>query len=255
MPHNTTIRVRFIFTVIIAILFLSVDYARGYTDLDMKLFQAAQRGDVKKMEALLEQGADINVRAGSDKWTPLMTASREGRLEAVELLLEEGAEVNLTDTRHKKNAYHWALQYGRWDIARLLLDNGATRELKKPSRFIDRGTVMIVFFILALTIVTINVLYWLSIVPYLKSNGIFPSFLFRGWRFRDELEGYAQLRQSKSQSLTTYHITKYLYYSVMILMAIFVITIFKTCQGDQQKSNYETMKEWHDDHLDRTLDD
>ena len=106
MPHNTTIRVRFIFTVIIAILFLSVDYARGYTDLDMKLFQAAQRGDVKKMEALLEQGADINVRAGSDKWTPLMTASREGRLEAVELLLEEGAEVNLTDTRHKKNAYH-----------------------------------------------------------------------------------------------------------------------------------------------------
>ena len=102
MPHNSITGISSIFTLIITILLLSVGFALGYTDLDIKLFQAAQKGDVEKIEALLEQGADINVRAGSDKWTPLMTASREGHPEAVEFLLQEGAEVNITDTRHKK---------------------------------------------------------------------------------------------------------------------------------------------------------
>jgi hypothetical protein len=82
-----------IFTILMPFLFVGL--ANGYTDQDVKLFNAAQRGNLEKIRVLLDQGADINVRLGVDQWTPLMTASREGKLEAVELLLEEGADPNI----------------------------------------------------------------------------------------------------------------------------------------------------------------
>ena len=72
-------------SIIILILFLPV-YGNAYTDQDVKLFNAAQEGNLEKISALLDQGADINIRLGVDQWTPLMTAAREGRLEAVALL-------------------------------------------------------------------------------------------------------------------------------------------------------------------------
>ena len=240
---------------IVFILFLSVESSNGYTDIDVKLFNAAQRGNIEKMKALLGQRADINVRLGVDQWTPLMTASREGRLEAVELLLAEGADPNIRDVRFNKNAYHWALQYGQRDVAKLLLENGASRELKKPSQFFGRGISMVAFLILAILIVSIWVLYFLAVVPFLKSKGIVLTAFFMNWRFRSELEGYAQLRQAKGKSLTVYHILKYCYYCVFIVMIFFVISVFKTCQGNQEKSQYEILKDWHDTNLERRLNE
>ena len=240
---------------IVFILFLSVESSNAYTDIDVKLFNAAQRGNIEKMKALLGQRADINVRLGVDQWTPLMTASREGRLEAVELLLAEGADPNIRDARFNKNAYHWALQYGQRDVAKLLLENGASREFKNPSRFFGRGISMVAFLILAILIVSIWVLYFLAVVPFLKSKGIVPTAFFMNWRFRSELEGYAQLRQAKGKSLTVYHILKYGYYCVFIVMIFFVISVFKTCQGNQKKSQYEILKDWHDTNLERRLNE
>ena len=182
---------------IVLILFLSVESSNAYTDIDVKLFNAAQRGNIEEITVLLGQGADINIRLGVDQWTPLMTASREGKLETVEFLLAEGADPNIRDNRFNKNAYHWALQYGHRDVARLLLENGASRELKKPSQFFSRGMSMVAFLILAILIVSIWVLYFLTVVPFLKSNGIFPAAFFMNWRFRGELEGYAQLQQAQ----------------------------------------------------------
>jgi len=244
-----------IFPIVILILFLSVESSNGYTNIDVKLFNAAQNGNIEKIEVLLGQGADLNVRLGVDQWTPLMTASREGRLEAVELLLSEGADPNIRDARFNKNAYHWALQSGHRDVAGLLLDNGASRELKKPSRFFSRGMPMVAFLILAILIVSVWVLYFLAVVPFLKSNGIVPTAFFMNWRFRSELEGYAQLRQAKGKSLTVYHILKYGYYCIFIVMIFFVISVFKTCQDDQEKSQYEILKDWHNSNLERRLNE
>ena len=58
----------------------------AYTDLDVKLFNAAQKGNVELIEDLLEKGADINVKLGVDQWTPLMTASREGKTRSCQIL-------------------------------------------------------------------------------------------------------------------------------------------------------------------------
>jgi len=244
-----------LFIIVTLVLFSPVGLVIGYSDHDVKLFNAAQNGNLEKIKALLDQGADINVRLGVDQWTPLMTASREGRLEAVELLLEKGADPNIRDARFNKNAYHWALQYGHREIARLLLDNGASKELKKPSQFFGRGMFMAAFLILAILIVSVWVLYFLTVVPFLKSNGIVPTAFFMNWRFRSELEGYAQLRQAKGKSLTVYHILKYGYYCIFIVMILFIITVFKTCPGDQEKSQYEILKDWHDSNLERRLNE
>ena len=243
------------FLIVILTLFLSVESSNGYSDIDVKLFNAAQNGNIEKIEILLGQGADINVRLGVDQWTPLMTASREGRLKAVEFLLSEGADPNIRDARFNKNAYHWALQYGHRDIARVLLENGASREFKKPSQFFGRGISMVAFLILAILIVSVWVLYFLAVAPFLKSNGIVPTAFFMNWRFRSELEGYAQLRQAKGKSLTVYHILKYGYYCVFIVMIFFVISVFQTCQDSQGKSQYEILKDWHDSNLERRLDE
>lgn len=228
-----------VFAITLLILFLSAEFAAGYTDQDVKLFNAAQKGNLEEIGDLLDRGANINIRLGVDRWTPLMTASRQGHLEAVDLLLEEGSDPNIRDARFKKNAYHWALQYGHRDVAKLLLDHGASREFEKPSVFFSQGMSMVVFLILGILIVSVWVLYFFTVVPFLKANGISPTAFFMSWRLRDELEGYAQLRQAKGKSLTSYHVIKYLYYSIYAVMIFFIITVFKTCQVDQEKSQYE----------------
>lgn len=240
---------------VILILFLSVESSNGYSDIDVKLFNAAQNGNIEKITALLGQGADINVQLGVDQWTPLMTACREGHLEAVELLLGEGADPNIRDTRFNKNAYHWALQFSHRHVARVLLENGASREFKKPSLFFGRGISMVAFLILAILIVSVWVLYFLAVVPFLKANGIVPTAFFMNWRFRSELEGYAQLRQAKGKSLTVYHILKYSYYCIYIVVIFFIVSVFKTCQDSQGKSQYEILKDWHDTSLERRLNE
>ncbi len=225
----------------------------AYTDLDVKLFNAAQSGNTLLVEELLAKGADIHVKLGVDQWTPLMTASREGQLETVQYLLEQGADPNTRDARFGRNAYHWALHYGHHEIARLLLENGASKELKKPSRFFGHFTMAAAFFTMVALIILIWVLYLLKVVPVLKANGIKPIAFFMTWRLRDELEGYAQLTQAKGHSLAVYRFIKYAYYLVLIVMILFAVSVFKTCQGNQGKSQYEVLKDWHDANLERRL--
>ena len=114
---------------------------------------------------------------------------------------------------------------------------------------------MAAFLILAILLVSLWVIYFFTIVPFLKSNGIVPTAFFMSWRFRGELEGYAQLRQGKGKSLTAYHILKYCYYSIHIVMIFFIISVFKTCHGTQEKSQYESLKSWHNANLERMLNE
>ena len=243
---------RISFLITISVL-LSVGWAAAYTDLDVKLFNAAQRGNTEQITILLAQGADINVRLGVDQWSPLMTASREGKLGAVELLLQEGADPNIRDSRYQKNAYHWALEKGHHDVARLLLERGVSKELKKPSRLFNHGMSTVAFIVFGILIVSVWILYLISVAPFLKANGIAPTAFFMKWRFRNELEAYAQLRQGQGKSMTVYHITKYAYNCIFIVLIFFVITVFKTCQGSQGKSQYEILKDWHDSNLERRM--
>lgn len=65
-------------------------------DLNKDLVSAAERGNLDKLNDLLEQGADVNA-TGSYGNSALSIAAWKGQIDVVQALLEKGAEVNVKD--------------------------------------------------------------------------------------------------------------------------------------------------------------
>jgi serine/threonine protein kinase/ankyrin repeat protein len=106
---------------------------------------AQQRLDIARL--LVEEGAEVNARWGSDVnplsgaahmigTTPLMFASQRGEEEMVRFLLDHEADPNATNASDL-TALHFAAQYGNREVVELLLKakadvNALTREAKTP---------------------------------------------------------------------------------------------------------------------------
>ncbi|KAJ8925765.1 hypothetical protein NQ315_009613 [Exocentrus adspersus] len=60
---------------------------------------AASLGNAEIVKLLLDYGAAVNVRCGSDKMTPLHLAAEDGVAECAKLLIEAGAQVNSRNYR------------------------------------------------------------------------------------------------------------------------------------------------------------
>lgn len=95
-----------------------------------ELMAAAWEGDVRRMEALINAGADVNAR-DQDLGTPLVAASYSGDPEAVRLLLERGAEVDAKDGEGLTPLMNASLN-GRAEVVRLLLAKGADVNAVSP---------------------------------------------------------------------------------------------------------------------------
>lgn len=63
-------------------------------DIDNELLAEARFGDVKRVNALLDAGANIEARDETFGRTPLMEAALEGKTAVVKTLLSRGAEIN-----------------------------------------------------------------------------------------------------------------------------------------------------------------
>jgi beta-lactamase regulating signal transducer with metallopeptidase domain/ankyrin repeat protein len=98
--------------------------------LDMALLEAAERGNLRRMQQLLDRGARANAAIDGDG-SALIAAAREGHLEAMKMLMAAGADVNL-GVSGDGNALLNAAREGHLDAVRLLLERGAD---------IDRGVV------------------------------------------------------------------------------------------------------------------
>ena len=83
------------------------------------------RHDMKVVQLLLENGADVNARGGYFG-NALQAAAHEHSKKVVQLLLENGADVNAQGGIHS-TALEAASNRGRDDIVGLLLENGAVR--------------------------------------------------------------------------------------------------------------------------------
>jgi ankyrin repeat protein len=91
--------------------------------LDVALLEAADDGNLRAIQRLLDAGANVNAVISGDG-SPLIVAAREGSVAAVRLLLDRGAEVNLGVTGDG-NALIMAAREGHLEIVQLLLDRGA----------------------------------------------------------------------------------------------------------------------------------
>jgi ankyrin repeat protein len=66
------------------------------------LYAAAYYGDLRVVHLLLSAGANPNGRVDKGGPTPLMEAARRGDLMMVEALVRSGAGVNLTDEKNRR---------------------------------------------------------------------------------------------------------------------------------------------------------
>jgi len=90
------------------------------------LHDASRRGDLAATEALLGEGAEIDVR-GENGETPLIVAILEGQPDVAELLIAHGADVMARNERGL-TPLHAAAYAGSAEVVRLLLDHGAALE-------------------------------------------------------------------------------------------------------------------------------
>ena len=88
------------------------------------LLLAARQGESATIQALLDQGIDINVKDPHSGRTALWSAAEQGRIEAVKMLLENRANPNIKGPRGFPPLVEVAAK-GDMQVAELLLQHGA----------------------------------------------------------------------------------------------------------------------------------
>ncbi|MBA4417418.1 MAG: hypothetical protein C0392_05870 [Syntrophus sp. (in: bacteria)] len=95
------------------------------------LLNAAKEGNYGKVNTLLSEGADVNVRAPSGS-APLMYGADSNRLDIVRLLLDKGADVNAKNGTNN-TALIYASIKGNTEIVKELLEKKADVNVKNMS--------------------------------------------------------------------------------------------------------------------------
>jgi ankyrin repeat protein len=88
------------------------------------LGHAANNGQLRVAQFLLDSGAEVNRSRDFNSWPPLLIAAANGHKAMVELLLAKGADVNSRDSSGQ-TALHLAAENGFQSVAEALLANKA----------------------------------------------------------------------------------------------------------------------------------
>ena len=93
--------------------------------IDGQLFDAAGKGDVKQLAAMLDEHPDkLHARDKPYEHTLLHKAAQNGQLSTVDLLLRRGIDPNTREKGDNTYAMHWAAAAGHLDVVRRLADAG-----------------------------------------------------------------------------------------------------------------------------------
>lgn len=98
----------------------AMDVDLDETRLGVKLMDAAYLGDIKKVEALLDQGVPIDVKTSSG-FTPLMTAAIQGQEKVCKLLIAKKASIDAKDFSGRTPLV-WAALNNHDRICKLVID-------------------------------------------------------------------------------------------------------------------------------------
>ena len=91
------------------------------------LYDAADIGNLERVQVLVKQGADKDQTGGQFDWSPLCIASWKGHLRVVRYLVEQGADMEKAQSSGGTPlmAASWN---GYLDVVRYLLEQGANRD-------------------------------------------------------------------------------------------------------------------------------
>lgn len=93
------------------------------------LHKAAWNKNTSTVELLLEHGADIDIQKNDDQKTPLILAVQAGDLKTVDLLIKEKADIHLKDT-NGETAFLRAALMGFDDLLKKLHAEGSSLDEK-----------------------------------------------------------------------------------------------------------------------------
>jgi len=116
----------------------------GVAQANDDLHNAVADGDIDRVRALIDKGADVNARDGTGQ-TALMIAASRNQVEILKVLLQKGADVNEKATgatpawMNGWTALMCAANHGNCDAVRVLLDGGAN-----PRVTADDGSTVLV---------------------------------------------------------------------------------------------------------------
>ncbi|TMW58626.1 hypothetical protein Poli38472_010185 [Pythium oligandrum] len=91
----------------------------------MSLHDAVKHDDLSAVEALLEDGAEVDERQGRVGRTPLHIAAQKNHVEIAGFLISQGAAVSATTTWSLMTPLHYAADKDSVDVAMLLVEEGA----------------------------------------------------------------------------------------------------------------------------------
>ena len=91
--------------------------------MDMQLHKAAEKGNLKKVKELLNQGANIHART-KNGFRPIHWAAAHGHLNIVKELLNRGAKIN-SRTNTGRQPIFYAAERSRLPVVKELLNRGA----------------------------------------------------------------------------------------------------------------------------------
>jgi len=110
-----------------------------HINLNNQFIKASGTGEYKKLQKLLNSGANINA---IDNWgqTALHLASINGKYKCVEILLKNNANINIKDI-FDKTALYYASRYGKSNCVKLLQPESVhkLRRLGKLNEFSEQN--------------------------------------------------------------------------------------------------------------------
>jgi ankyrin repeat protein len=89
----------------------------------MTLAEAASRGDLELLRALLDAGGDPNEAEAEEWMSPLMEAAAGNHVQAVRMLLDAGADIHVT-RQGGANPLLLAIESGKMEVCELLHERG-----------------------------------------------------------------------------------------------------------------------------------